>query len=253
MPVASCLLEADGLSKILGGRAVLERVSLRVEAGEVVGLLGPNGAGKTTLLRVLLGLLVPDAGRIHWCGADIGRWPTYRRARAGIGYLPQEPSSFLGLSARHNLEAVLELNRRPRAEAAPMLEALGLWPRRDQRAQTLSGGERRRLEIARLLVLRPRLLLLDEPQRGLDQRAREVLREELQRLAGEGSGVVIVEHPGQGADGAADGALALCQRFCVMTDGRLADGARPALPRQGAGLFHDGGSGAATRPATLNV
>ncbi len=207
-------LEASGLCRRIAGRQVLDQVSLEVRPGEVVGLLGPNGAGKSTLFRLLMGLDRPDAGVVRWCGQEITDEPTHRRARLGLGYLPQEPSAFLGLSAARNLEAVLELRGRSRAEAAPLLEALSLTPRRDQLAATLSGGERRRLEIARLLATRPSLLLLDEPLRGLDPAGLAALQGAVARLAGEGAGVLLTDHP-------VEEALAICHRLYILVDGRV--------------------------------
>ena len=165
-------LTADDLVKSFRGRTVVDGVSLQISPGEVVGLLGPNGAGKTTTFHMLVGLTRPDSGRVKLDGTDLTDFPMYLRARHGLSYLPQEPSVFRKMTVEENILAVLETlpltvhERRERLEE--LVEGMGLGHLRAHRAYTLSGGERRRVEIARALVLSPRFLLLDEPFSGID-------------------------------------------------------------------------------------
>ena len=170
-------LKTRALSKRYGGRAVVDEVSIRVEPGEVVGLLGPNGAGKTTTFHSIVGFAAPDGGRILLDGADITGLPMYRRAQMGIGYLPQETSIFRKLSVADNIRAVLETQRLNKTRIAErqqrLLTELDLLERANQRADTLSGGETRRVEIARALACEPRYMLLDEPFAGIDPRTVE--------------------------------------------------------------------------------
>jgi lipopolysaccharide export system ATP-binding protein len=210
----SALLEGQALSKSFAGRAVLDEVSLTVERGEVVGLLGPNGAGKSTLLRLLLGLLDADGGRVLLDGQEITALPTHLRARAGMGFLPQEASAFANLTVADNLEVVRRLAGRPES-AAPLLRTFGLDERRGQRASTLSGGERRRLELARLLCTGPKVVLLDEPFKGLDPVGAASLSKTLQTRRAGGVGILLCDHN-------VEQALALCQRVYVLVDGRIA-------------------------------
>ncbi len=227
-------LEARGLVKTLGGRRVLDGAGLELRPGEIVGLSGANGAGKTTLLRILAGSLAAEAGEVllreDGVRIPVSREPLHERARRGLGYLPQEPSAFLGLSASENLAAVLELRGRPRRaarlEAERALAEHGLGALASQRVATLSGGERRRLELARLLVTAPALLLLDEPFRGLDREAAAALAGRLRALAGEGRTTFFSEHAHGGR------ALELCDRTLELSDGRLVEigGARMAAP-----------------------
>jgi lipopolysaccharide export system ATP-binding protein len=208
------LLEGRALCKSFAGRAVVEDVSLTVERGEVVGLLGPNGAGKSTLLRLLLGLLPADGGRVLLDGQEITDLPTHLRARAGVGFLPQEASAFAGLTVADNLEVVRQLAGQPAGGAAPLLHAFGLDERRDQRASTLSGGERRRLELARLLCTAPKVVLLDEPFKGLDPLGAAALSDVLEALRAQRVGILLCDHNVQQA-------LALCQRIYMLVDGRV--------------------------------
>ena len=170
-------LETRALSKHYGGRAVVDEVSIRVEQGEVVGLLGPNGAGKTTTFHSIVGFAAPDGGHILLDDADITGLPMYRRAQMGIGYLPQETSIFRKLSVADNIRAVLEAQGIDKARIAErqrqLLTELDLLARADQRADTLSGGETRRVEIARALACEPHYMLLDEPFAGIDPRTVE--------------------------------------------------------------------------------
>lgn len=190
------ILTAHDVRRRFGKRTVLAGVDLQVEAGTVHGLLGPNGAGKTTLFRILAGLLRPHGGRVEIGGVDVTGWPLWRRARAGLGYLPQGPSVFRHLSARGNVMVGLRhLPRRERPAAADaLLSRFGLTALADARADRLSGGERRRIEIVRALAAGPRCLLVDEPFAGLDPLAADAMRAHLQALAGAGVAVVITDH-----------------------------------------------------------
>jgi lipopolysaccharide export system ATP-binding protein len=191
-------LSAEGLIKTYAGRAVVKGVTLEIGAGEIVGLLGPNGAGKTTTFSIVVGLVQPDAGTVRLGNRDLTDFPMYRRARAGISYLPQEPSVFRKMTVEENLLAILEtldLTRGERQERADRLLAdFGLDTLRAHRAYTLSGGERRRVEIARSLVLEPEFLLLDEPFAGIDPLAVLEIQAIARRLASSGIGVLVTDH-----------------------------------------------------------
>lgn len=207
------LLRGQDLVKRLGGRMVLEGVSLEIDAGEVVGLLGPNGAGKTTLFRLLMGLLDPDAGVVTFHGRPITHLPPHRRARLGLGYLAQHTSVFQAMTVVDNLRAVLELKGRT-ATVEPLLRDFDLQRVSQQRAGLLSGGERRRLELARLEAASPDVVLLDEPFKGLDVASLELVRGMVHRWAEAGCGVMITDH-------ALEQTLALCQRAYFLRDGRV--------------------------------
>jgi lipopolysaccharide export system ATP-binding protein len=189
-------LEGLGLVKRYGSRAVVDGVTLSIEPGRIVGLLGPNGAGKTTTFNMIVGFTGADAGRVLLDGNDLSRLPFYRRARLGIGYLPQEPSVFTKATVRRNLDMALEwtdgTGREKRREA--LLAEFGLTPLGDQVAGTLSSGERRRLEIARSLAASPRYILLDEPFSGIDPISIADLQMEIRSLRDRGIGVVITDH-----------------------------------------------------------
>ena len=191
-------LEARGLKKSYKGRPVVRGVDIHVDKGEVVGLLGPNGAGKTTSFYMILGLVRPDEGSIEFAGRDVTRYAVYRRARAGLGYLAQEPSIFRKLSVQQNIWAILEtvpLSRKQRkARLEELLERFDLAKVRKQYAYTLSGGERRKLEIARALVQNPSVLMLDEPFAGVDPVAVEGIRAIVRDLKADGIGVLITDH-----------------------------------------------------------
>jgi len=191
-------LAAEGLVKAYGGRVVVNGVSLKVAPGEVVGLLGPNGAGKTTAFYMVTGLVPPDAGKVTLNGTEITQMPMYARARKGIGYLPQEPSIFRRLSVAENLDAVLErlgLTARDRARRRDeLLEEFGVAHLSDAKAYPLSGGERRRVEIARALAAAPRHLLLDEPFAGIDPIAVSDIQQIVEHLKAKGIGVLITDH-----------------------------------------------------------
>ena len=197
-PASLPLLTADGLKKSFGGRAVVNGVSIRVAAGEIVGLLGPNGAGKTTSFNMVVGLIRPDAGTVRLLGEDITSLPMHRRARQGIGYLTQEPSVFRKLTVEQNLLAILETLDVPSSERPTrlkyLLEELDLTARAQAMAYQLSGGEKRRLEITRALVTSPKFQLLDEPKAGIDPIAVHEVKKILSRLRDRGLGVLITDH-----------------------------------------------------------
>ena len=191
-------LTTHELTKTYGGRTVVRGVSLEVTSGEVVGLLGPNGAGKTTTFYMTVGLTAPDAGRVMLDGQDVTDDPMYLRARKGLGYLPQEPSIFRGLTVEQNVLAILEtlpltsVERRQRAR--DLLAELGLTTVANSPAYTLSGGERRRAEITRALVMSPKFILLDEPFAGIDPIAVTDIQKIIFHLKERGIGVLITDH-----------------------------------------------------------
>ena len=191
-------LRTHELTKSYSGRTVVRGVSLDVASGEVVGLLGPNGAGKTTTFYLVVGLAAPDSGRVTLDGEDVTAVPMYVRARKGIGYLPQEPSIFRGLTVEQNLLAILEtldLNGAARrARVGELLAELSLTPLAKAQAHTLSGGERRRVEITRALVLSPLFILLDEPFAGIDPIAVTDVQAIIFHLKARGIGVLITDH-----------------------------------------------------------
>jgi lipopolysaccharide export system ATP-binding protein len=191
-------LRTQDLTKSFGGRTVVRGVSLDIQSGEVVGLLGPNGAGKTTTFSMVVGLTAPDSGRVLLDGHDVTEDPMYIRARKGIGYLPQEPSIFRGLTVEQNILAILETldtngaDRRTRLRE--LLGELGLTPLAKSPAYTLSGGERRRVEITRALVISPMFMLLDEPFAGIDPIAVTDIQQIIFHLKSRGIGVLITDH-----------------------------------------------------------
>jgi len=191
-------LIAEDLAKTFRGRRVVDGVSVRIAPGEVVGLLGPNGAGKTTSFHLILGLIPPDEGRVLLDTRDITALPMYMRARSGIGYLPQEASIFRRMTVTQNLEAILEARGLGSAEvkrrAAALLEEFGLRAVAASHGYALSGGERRRAEIARALTSEPRYMLLDEPFAGIDPIAVADLQKVVTKLRGRGLGVLITDH-----------------------------------------------------------
>jgi lipopolysaccharide export system ATP-binding protein len=192
------VLAASNLEKSYGGRKVVNDVSVNVVRGEAVGLLGPNGAGKTTVFYMVIGLVTADAGRINLDGHDVTRLPMYRRARLGIGYLPQEASIFRGLSVEDNIGSVLEIvepdRERRREQLESLLDEFNLARVRRSPAIALSGGERRRVEIARALATRPSYMLLDEPFAGIDPIAVGDIQELVRHLKERGIGVLITDH-----------------------------------------------------------
>jgi lipopolysaccharide export system ATP-binding protein len=191
-------LEARGLVRDFGKLRVVSGVNVYVRQGEVVGLLGPNGAGKTTTFHMITGLLTPTEGRIFLAGREITRLPMHQRARLGIGYLSQEPSIFRRLTVRDNVMAVLEAIGAPRAErearCRELLEELDIAHLAARRGYHLSGGERRRVEIARALVIRPKFMLLDEPFVGIDPIAVAEIQQNIVRLKARGLGLLITDH-----------------------------------------------------------
>jgi lipopolysaccharide export system ATP-binding protein len=191
-------LVADSLGKAFKGRQVVNSVSLRVKRGEVLGLLGPNGAGKTTCFYMVMGLIQPDFGNVSIDGQDVTALPMYVRARLGLGYLPQEPSIFRGMSVEDNVLAVLETVEpsasKRKARCSELLEELRIDRLKKQRSTSLSGGERRRLEIARALATDPSFILLDEPFAGIDPLAIADIRDLIGFLKNRGIGVLITDH-----------------------------------------------------------
>jgi lipopolysaccharide export system ATP-binding protein len=191
-------LAACGLDKSFSGRKVVNNVSIHVRRGEAVGLLGPNGAGKTTVFYMITGLIKADRGRIELDGQDVTRLPMYQRARLGVGYLPQEASIFRGLNVEDNIRAVLEVTepdrRRREADLGALLDEFGLARLRKTPSIALSGGERRRVEIARALASRPSYVLLDEPFAGIDPKAVVEIQKLVRHLTNRGIGVLITDH-----------------------------------------------------------
>jgi lipopolysaccharide export system ATP-binding protein len=192
------LLEVQGLVKTYSGRRVVNNVSYHVEPGEIVGLLGQNGAGKTTSFRMTIGMIVPDAGTVVFNGVDVTDLPMFRRAQCGMGYLSQEPSIFGRLSVLKNILAILETmhySRRERfAVADALLDQFGLLRLKTQYARTLSGGERRRLEICRALATKPKMIMLDEPFSGVDPLQVEDLQKIVRGLRDSGIGILMTDH-----------------------------------------------------------
>jgi lipopolysaccharide export system ATP-binding protein len=211
------LLSVEHLRKSFAGRTVVDGVSFHVDRAEVVGLLGRNGAGKTTTFRMTIGMIDADDGRVFFDGRDVSTLPMYRRARLGMGYLSQEPSVFQRLTCEQNLLAILETLGLSRAErrrrAHELLEQFGLLHKARHLARTCSGGERRKLEIARALITQPRLILLDEPFSGVDPIAVEDLQEEIKGLRSRGIAFLITDHNVQQT-------LRICDRACIIDEGR---------------------------------
>ena len=191
-------LHTEGLTKSYGARTVVRDVNLDLSSGEVVGLLGPNGAGKTTTFAMVVGLIGPDSGRVVLDGQDVTADPMYIRARKGIGYLPQEPSIFRGLTVEQNIRAILETlsldrdERRERLQA--LLDELNLTPLARAKAHSLSGGERRRVEITRALAVQPKFMLLDEPFAGIDPIAVAEIQKIIFHLKQRGIGLLVTDH-----------------------------------------------------------
>ena len=218
-------LHARGISKSFRGRRVVDRVSFDVNPGEVVGLLGPNGAGKTTSFHCVVGLLKPDEGEVHLGGQDLSGLPLHRRARMGLGYLPQEPSIFRKLTVRQNLLLVLEgqgvQGRAARERTDEVLHEFDLLRVAESLGEQLSGGERRRTEIARALLAEPRFLLFDEPFAGIDPIAVHELQRVIGRLRDRGLGVLISDHTVRET-------LGICDRAVLLVEGRLLEAGTPA-------------------------
>jgi len=211
-------LTATNLVKIYSGRRVVDQVHLEINPGEVVGLLGPNGAGKTTTFYMIVGLIKPDGGEIVLNGEDLSRCPMYIRARKGLNYLPQEPSIFRKLTVRENIMAILEtlaLSREEREEQLwQLLAELDLTQLADNKAYSLSGGERRRVEITRALVTSPKYILLDEPFAGIDPLAVADIGRIIARLRTKGIGVIISDHNVRET-------LSVCDRAYIVNEGKI--------------------------------
>jgi lipopolysaccharide export system ATP-binding protein len=192
------LLEVDGLVKRYGNRTVVNNVNLGVDPAEVVGLLGPNGAGKTTSFRMTIGMITPDAGTVHLDREDVTHLPMYRRARRGMGYLPQQASVFERMSALDNVVAIIETLDVPRSEhverGRQVLDEFGLGKLADSSAMDLSGGERRRLEIARCLVTDPKVVMLDEPFSGVDPKKVSDIKGMIAKMRDRGIGILLTDH-----------------------------------------------------------
>ena len=212
------LLQAERLCKSYQGRQVVREVTLHVHAGEIVGLLGPNGAGKTTTFRMCMGMVKPEGGRLTFRDKDITRLPIYKRARLGMGYLAQEPSVFRKLTVRENLLAVLEIGKLAtkdqKEKADSLLEELGLAHLQESLGEVLSGGERRRLEIARALASNPSLILLDEPFSGIDPVAVEEIQGILESLKAKGISILLTDHNVRET-------LLITDRTYILADGNL--------------------------------
>jgi lipopolysaccharide export system ATP-binding protein len=215
---------ADSLWKRLGGRDILRSVSLEVHAGEVVGLLGPNGAGKTTTFYAIVGLIRPDRGSVRLNGADITAQPMYLRARRGISYLPQEPSVFRKLTVEENILAILETLQLTRAERGErlgqLLEELSIAHLAKNKAYSLSGGERRRVEITRALVTAPTFMLLDEPFAGIDPLAILDIQSIVGQLKARGIGILITDHNVRET-------LGICDRAYILNNGEVLEEGSP--------------------------
>ena len=212
------ILRAENLDKIYGKRKVVDQVSIHVEKGEIVGLLGPNGAGKTTTFYMMVGFIKPNKGRVFLGNEDITTAPMYRRAQRGIGYLPQEPSVFRKLSVEDNIKAVLEMMPMTKKEQAEKLESLidefGLSNVRKNEGDSLSGGERRRTEIARSLASAPSFILLDEPFAGIDPIAVEDIQYIVAKLKTKNIGILITDHNVQET-------LSITDRAYLMFEGKI--------------------------------
>ena len=221
----AALLRAERLSKSYAGRRVVDDVSIEVHAGEVVGLLGPNGAGKTTTFYMIVGLTRPDAGTVFLNGEDVTTLPMYERARRGVSYLPQEPSVFRKLTVEENIRAILETldlsadERRDRCRR--LLDELGIARLAKNKAYSLSGGERRRVEITRALVISPSFMLLDEPFAGIDPIAVVDIQNIVTQLKERGIGVLITDHNVRET-------LDICDRAYILNEGTVLEEGIPA-------------------------
>ena len=218
------LLEVQNLVKTYGSRAVVNGVSFEMEPGEIVGLLGPNGAGKTTTFRMTIGMLHPDSGSVVFHGTDVTRLPVYKRARLGIGYLSQEQSVFQRLTVEQNLLAILDTlsisraDRKSRCEA--LLQEFGLTQVRKNPGGLCSGGEKRRLEIARALITRPAMLMLDEPFSGVDPIAVEDIQKIIRGLREKGIGILLTDHNVRET-------LSVTDRSYIIDDGQILSHGKP--------------------------
>jgi lipopolysaccharide export system ATP-binding protein len=218
------VLRGDGLSKTYGKRRVLHNVSVEVKSGEIVGLLGPNGAGKTTTFSIIVGLLRPDQGTVMCKGEEITRLPMYQRARKGVTYLPQEASVFRKLTVEENLLAILQTlplsTTEQRERLTQLLGDLRIDHLAKNRADSLSGGERRRTEIARALVMEPSFMLLDEPFAGIDPLSVVDIQEIMLQLCKRGIGILVTDHNVRET-------LTICDRAYILTDGQVFEEGTP--------------------------
>jgi lipopolysaccharide export system ATP-binding protein len=216
--MTNSILQALALSKSYRGRKVVDEVNLELRQGEIVGLLGPNGAGKTTTFYIIVGLISPDGGKVRLNGEEITGLPMYQRARSGISYLPQEPSVFRKLTVEENLRSIAETLRVDSREqeniVTNLLKEFGIEHLRRQGAYTLSGGERRRLEISRALVLTPRFILLDEPFAGIDPLAVLDIQRRIAQLRSRGIGILITDHNVRET-------LNITDRAYIINDGKI--------------------------------
>ncbi len=217
-------LSLNNLVKIYHGRLVVDSVSLKLESGEVVGLLGPNGAGKTTTFYMTVGMIKPAEGRVFIDDDDITEYPMYLRARKGVGYLPQEASIFRKLTVKQNVKAILEVLSVPKAEqeerVGMLLDELGIRHLADQNAAKLSGGERRRLEITRVLATKPSFILLDEPFAGIDPLAIIDIQKIISHLTERGIGVLISDHNVRET-------LGVCNMAYILNQGKVIESGPP--------------------------
>ncbi len=217
-------LSSKGLVKSFKGRRVVDGIGLEVRQGEVVGLLGPNGAGKTTIFYIVVGLISPESGEVLLGDEDITHLPMYKRARKGISYLPQEPSVFRKLTVRENIKAVLEFLELPKdeedARLEGLLEDLGITHLENSKAYALSGGERRRVEIARSLVNSPSFILLDEPFAGIDPIAVADIQDIITKLKSKGIGVLLTDHSWRET-------LGICDRAYIIDGGKIIEEGTP--------------------------
>ena len=218
LQIMSLTIQTKDLVKVYGNRTVVNKVSFNVQQGEIVGLLGPNGAGKTTSFYQVVGLVKPDEGEVFLGDLNITRMPMYQRAQMGIGYLPQEASVFRKLSVEDNITAVLEMTKLSKLEQKEKLEVLleefRLTQVRKNNGDTLSGGERRRTEIARALAVDPKFVLLDEPFAGVDPIAVEDIQEIIARLKYKNIGILITDHN-------VNETLSICDRAYLLIDGKI--------------------------------
>src|SRR4030066_1445167 len=243
-------LLCESLSKSFRGKKVVDSVDIKIQGGEVVGLLGPNGAGKTTTFYMIVGLLQPNGGRILLNGEEVTSLPMYLRARKGISYLPQEPSVFRKLTVEENLMAILETLPLTRAEGQArlneLLNELGLNSLRKQKAFSLSGGERRRVEITRALVLSPSFILLDEPFSGIDPIAVLDIKTIIRQLKSKGIGIIITDHNVRET-------LGVCDRAYILNEGRILEAGIPekiARSQKAREIYLGGGLELGGRPKT---
>ena len=212
-------MSSKALHKQYDGRYVVENLSLEISSGEIVGLLGPNGAGKTTSFQIIVGLIRPDGGSIEIDDEDISHFPIHMRAKRGIGYLPQEPSVFRSLTVEQNILAIAELRKdinkkEQTALVDELLEEFRLGQIRTRRATKLSGGERRRLEIARTLAIKPKFILMDEPFAGVDPISIGSMKSEIQGLANKNIGILITDHQVRET-------LEICHRAYIVNEGHV--------------------------------